>query len=357
MSSQTFFQWLKVDPKTRMAQLNQLPDITVGMYASYEAIEACQKLGIPTKFVNAAFNTRSLDGEYPGDHSLEIISYFIRQQKNLKWHNFTNFKGRSVLLEAIYNYYTELNYGDLESYLSMGRRLFDAFSAVDLPKSLKVDQADFNPGNVIFTHALVGDSLMIHTDHELINLAKHCTLNGIRHLAKCGRSTITEALDVCRQLYGDHRKCDSLNQLHELHQTIIDEAIARSLKSDKQALIQHTFGESFETICAEHGWRPFHTGREMIVRGNEHNVCIGGDWYRERQFKNNKDQTQFRLCIYNDEAQAELNFRTEGSKIDRCEIIQCKTKYNKNYDETAVRAIAKAAVGCPVKDFIAREVA
>jgi hypothetical protein len=106
----------------------------------------------------------------------------------------------------------------------------------------------------------------------------------------------------------------------------------------------------------------------MIIRGKNHQVCVGAEHYRRSHFSDQFDaeyddtgvhisgDKRITRIIHDAHGQAELRIFYKASKVTKVTIQQCKERFNKNYDQRGPNAIAEAAVGLPIKDFIAKVV-
>jgi hypothetical protein len=109
------------------------------------------------------------------------------------------------------------------------------------------------------------------------------------------------------------------------------------------------------TNCMTSGWQLFEAPIELSIRGDKHHNCVGS--YQVRIFIDLFDLFPFgmrTLLIYNKEATAELSIQVEGKRIVGGRIIQCKAKYNKNYDDSVPRKILeKIQTTCGINDLMA----
>jgi len=109
------------------------------------------------------------------------------------------------------------------------------------------------------------------------------------------------------------------------------------------------------TACMTGGWNLFRAPIELSIRGKKHHNCVGS--YAERMF-GRREKLKFRsdvlsLLIYNKEATAELSFKVLEDKITDCRLVQCKTKYNKDYDKAApVRILIDIQKTCQRTDLL-----
>jgi len=104
------------------------------------------------------------------------------------------------------------------------------------------------------------------------------------------------------------------------------------------------------TACLKEDWKLFEAPIELSIRGKKHHNCVGS--YAERVFSGRGRYgvdgeflgfpfDGYTLLIYNRDATAELNFQYSGGKIVGSKVIQCKAKYNKNYDDSVPREILR----------------
>jgi hypothetical protein len=114
--------------------------------------------------------------------------------------------------------------------------------------------------------------------------------------------------------------------------------------------IPYHYEKELVEIVEKHGWYLPKTPADMLQRGYDHHNCVGS--YEVRQngcfpaTYNRRDYSTRNIVIFNDEASAELSFRSqgyvlgnEGAVITSGRVIQCKGKYNKDMNQNGLEGI------------------